>query len=67
MTQSDTNSRRKVGIKSDKIKDYYSLIVNLENSEEYKQCGVALRQSGGIDFYFDFRLVETSETIPNER
>ena len=27
----------------------------------YKQSGIALRKSGSIDFYYDFKLVESSE------
>ena len=30
----------------------------------YKQIGVALRKSGSIDFYYDWRLVETFTAIP---
>ena len=30
----------------------------------YKQIGVALRKSGSIDFYYDWRLVETFAAIP---
>ena len=31
------------------------------------QSGIVLRKSGSVDFYYDFRLVETSEAIPNKR
>ena len=38
-----------------------------ESVDTYKQSGITLRKSGGIDFYYDFKLVETSAGIPGER
>ena len=61
LTQSITDERRKGVPLSDRVKAYRSLMVNVKDTEDYKQCGIALRETGGIDFYFDFRLVETSE------
>ena len=54
---------------ADYIKEYRSLMVNMKGTDEYRQCGLALRASGGIDFYFDFRLVETSECkdVPSDK
>ena len=46
---------------ADRIAHFRSLMVNMGGTGEYRQCGIALRESGGLDFYFDFRLVETSE------
>ena len=61
LTQTITDERRKGVPVADYIKDYRSLLVNMGGTGEYRQCGIALRASGGVDFYFDFRLVETSE------
>ena len=33
----------------------------------YRQIGIALRKSGSLDFYYDFKLVESSEAIPEKR
>ena len=38
-----------------------------QSSETYMQSGIVLRKSGSIDFYYDFRLVETSEAEENKR
>ena len=35
--------------------------------DAYKQIGISLRKSGSIDFYYDFKLVETSEGEPGKR
>jgi len=34
--------------------------------QEYYHNGIALRASGGIDFYFNFRLVESKEADPEK-
>ena len=52
---------------ADFIKEYRSLMVNMKGTGEYRQCGIALRASGALDFYFDFRLVETSEAKTDEK
>ena len=33
----------------------------------YRQIGIALRKSGSVDFYYDFKLVESSQAIPEKR
>ena len=63
LTQAVTDARRTGVLQGDAIREYYSLMVSLPGTEEYRQCGVALRESGGLDFYYDFRLVETSPPI----
>jgi len=37
-----------------------------EATQEYYHSGLALRASGGIDFYFKFRLIESWESDPNK-
>ena len=50
------------------IIDYHSLLVFKDKTEqELVQVGLALRLSGGVDFYYDYRLVESSEQIPGNR
>ena len=67
LTQTITDERRQGVPLSDRIKEYYSLMVSMPGTEECRQCGLALRESGGVDFYFDFRLVETSAPIAGKR
>ena len=43
----------------DPIVKYESLMCHQEDINEHKQCGIALRKSGSIDFYYNFRLIET--------
>ena len=67
------DNRRDGTTDDDAIESYQSLMIYQESlaheSERppYRQLGIALRRSGSIDFYYDFRLVETSESIPNQR
>ena len=61
------DNRREGKHDEDDIETYSSLIVYQEKLEKYKQVGITLRKSGGIDFYYDFKLVETSAAIPGER
>ena len=51
----------------DRIATYHSLIVYQEPLQTYKQVGVALRKSGSLDFYYDWRLVETSLADPGKK
>jgi len=37
-----------------------------EATQEYYHSGLALRASGGIDFYFKFRLIESWESDPKK-
>ena len=30
-------------------------------SRQYRQCGIALRESGSLDFYWNYRIVDTLE------
>jgi hypothetical protein len=43
------------------VKKLISTIFLSEESGEYKQCGVALRMSGSIDFYWQFRVVDSQK------
>ena len=47
--------------------NYQSVICFQQSLNSYRQSGIALRKSGAIDFYYDFRLVEISEAIPNKQ
>ena len=51
----------------DNIITYHSLIIYQDTLDAYKQIGVTLRKSGSIDFYYDWRLVETSTAIPGKK
>ena len=42
-------------------------MVKEKDKKELAQVGIALRLSGGIDFYYNFRLVESSEAITGTR
>ena len=58
----------KQGLDEDFVLSYHSLMVTQnKDDDEMVQVGIALRLSGGVDFYFNFRLVESSEAIPGKR
>ena len=50
----------------DSIVNYQALMCYQQSLETYKLSAIVLRKSGSIDFYYDFRLVETSEAIPGK-
>lgn len=43
----------------DPVKKLISTIFLSEETFEYKQCGIALRHSGSIDFFWNFRVVDS--------
>ena len=55
------------GQSDDRVATYHSLIVYQEPLQAYKQVGVALKKSGSLDFYYDWRLVETSVAVPGKK
>ena len=61
------DNRREGTSDGDGITRYKSLMIYQESLGAYKQLGIAIRKSGSIDFYYDYRLVETSEAKEGER
>jgi len=43
------------------VKKLISTIFKCELSGEYRQCGLALRTNGSLDYLWNFRIVDTME------
>jgi len=43
------------------VKKLISVIFKCELSGEYRQCGLALRTNGSLDYLWNFRIVDTLE------
>jgi len=45
--------------KYDNVRKFRSVIFKCEDTGDYKQCGLALRYSGSLDFFWNFRVVDS--------
>jgi hypothetical protein len=46
----------------DPVIDFRSTIFKIDKENKYRQCGLFLRESGSLDFVWNFRVVDTSKT-----
>ena len=67
LSQHITDKNREGLTKGDPIAAYRSVMCYQQSEHSYRQVGIALRQSGSLDFYYDFKLVESSAAVPGER
>ena len=43
----------------DRVTKIISIIFKSELDESYRQCGLALRQSGSLDYFWNYRIIDT--------
>ena len=51
---------KNVDVKYDPVVEIRNQLFLLEEKEEYKHCGLARRESGSIEFLWNFRIVESN-------
>jgi hypothetical protein len=45
----------------DPVKKLISIVFKCNDSEQFKHCGIALRNSGSLDFFWNYRIVDSFE------